>query len=48
MTKTSRELSFDQSTEHMKRSIRVEKYILQEYSERNEVHLYSDIPIIID
>ena len=46
--KTSPELAFDEPTEDMQRGMRVEKYILQEYAERNEVQLDSNIPTIVD
>lgn len=46
--KTSPDLVLDEPTEDMQRGVRVEKYILQEYSERNEVQLNSNIPTIVD
>ena len=46
--KTSPELNLDEPTEDMQRGVRVEKYILQEYAERNEVQLDSNIPTIVD
>ena len=46
--KTSPELDLDEPSENMKRGVRVEKYILQEYAERNEVDLVSNIPTIVD
>ena len=42
------ELSFVEPTEDMQRGVRVEKYILQEYSERSEVELNTNIPTIVD
>ena len=46
--KTSPELYLDEPTEDMQRGVRVEKYILQEYAERNEVQLNTNIPTIVD
>ena len=46
--KTRPELVFDEPTEDMQRGVRVEKYILQEYSERSEVELNTNIPTIVD
>ena len=46
--KTSPELALDKPTEDMQRGVRVEKYILQEYSERSEVQLDANIPTIVD
>lgn len=46
--KTSPELALDEPTEDMQRGVRVEKYILQEYSERSEVELNTNIPTIVD
>lgn len=46
--KTSPELLNEEVSEDLKRGIRVEKYILQEYSERSEVNLDSNIPVIVD
>ena len=46
--KTSPELSLDEPTEDMQRGVRVEKYILQEYAERSEVELNTNIPTIVD
>ena len=46
--KTSPELVLDEPTEDMQRGVRVEKYILQEYSERSEVELNTNIPTIVD
>ena len=45
--KTSPELALDEPTEDMQRGVRVEKYILQEYSERSEVELNTNIPIYL-
>ena len=46
--KTNPELALDEPNEDMQRGIRVEKYILQEYSERSEVQLDTNVPTIID
>lgn len=46
--KTNPELALDEPSEDMQRGIRVEKYILQEYSERSEVQLDTNVPTIID
>lgn len=46
--KTSPELLLDEMNEDMQRGVRVEKYILQEYAERSEVQLATNIPTIID
>jgi len=46
--KTSAELNCEELGEDLKRGIRVEKYILQEYSERSEVQLNTNVPTIID
>ena len=46
--KTSPDLVLDELTEDMQRGVRVEKYILQEYSERSEVELNINIPTIVD
>ncbi len=46
--KTSPELALDEPTEDMQRGVRVEKYILQEYAERSEVELNTNIPTIVD
>lgn len=46
--KTSPELALDEPTEDMQRGVRVEKYILQEYAERSEVQLNTNIPTIVD
>ena len=46
--KTIPELELDEPTEDMQRGVRVEKYILQEYSERSEVQLNTNIPTIVD
>ena len=46
--KTNPELALDEPNEDMQRGIRVEKYILQEYSERSEVQLDTNVATIID
>ena len=46
--KTSQDLVLDEPTEDMQRGVRVEKYILQEYAERSEVRLNTNIPTIVD
>ena len=46
--KTNPELTLDEPSEDMQRGIRVEKYILQEYSERSEVQLDTNVATIID
>ena len=46
--KTRPELALDEPTEDMQRGVRVEKYILQEYAERSEVQLNTNIPTIVD
>ena len=46
--KTSPELVYEEINEDLQRGMRVEKYILQEYAERCEVQLASNVPTIID
>ncbi len=46
--KTSPELLLEEMNEDMQRGVRVEKYILQEYAERSEVQLATNIPTIVD
>jgi putative phage-type endonuclease len=46
--KTSPELLLEEMNEDMQRGVRVEKYILQEYAERSEVQLNTNIPTIVD
>lgn len=46
--KTSPELLIEEENEDLQRGIRAEKYILQEYAERNEVRLDINVPTIID
>jgi len=46
--KINQELIYDYTNEDMQRGVRVEKYILQEYAERSEVQLATNIPTIID
>jgi len=46
--KTRPDLVLDEPTEDMQRGVRVEKYILQEYAERSEVELNTNIPTIVD
>lgn len=46
--KTSPELLVEEENEDLQRGIRAEKYILQEYAERNEVRLDINIPTVVD
>lgn len=46
--KTSPELVYEEMNEDLQRGMRVEKYILQEYAERCEVQLASNVQTIID
>ena len=46
--KTSPELALDEPNKDMQRGVHVEKYILQEYAERSEVQLNTNVPTIID
>ena len=46
--KTSPELAYEEMNEDMQRGVRVEKYILQEYSERSKVQLNTNVPTIVD